>query len=406
MLEKSNSSNHTSGKLMLFDLVEQPKAVAKIRVVGVGGAGGNAINRMIEDRLTGVDFIAMNTDVQALEQNKASCRIQIGKNLTRGLGAGGVPEVGRRAIEENKDAVIEALSDSEMVFIACGMGGGTGTGAAPIVAEIARELVALTVGIVTKPFQFEGKKRTDKADSGICSLKKHVDTLIVVPNQKLISLVPKQTPLDQAFRIADDILMQATKGISDVINTPGLVNLDFADVENVMRQSGDALMGSGIASGENRGHEAAEMAINSPLIDNVTIAGAEGVLINITGGSDLTLHDINMANTVIHDNVGDNANIIFGAVIDESLENEIRVTLIATGFQGRNGSAHKMRRENGNFRSASSCSIQDSSVPILHKLQMEPLEKTFGEVFGHDGSMPFVNEDDPNIPAYMRKLKY
>ena len=258
-----NKDSNSNGKTLLFDFVEQARQVARIRVVGVGGAGGNAVNRMIEDQLSGVDFIAMNTDLQALELNKAPCRIQIGKNLTRGLGAGGVPEVGRKAIEENKDAVIEVLSDTDMVFIAGGMGGGTGTGAAPVVAEIARDLGALTVGIVTKPFLFEGGKRMKRAEAGIRDLKEHVDTLIVVPNQRLLSIVPKNTPLEEAFRKADEILLHATKGISDVINIPGLVNLDFADVQTVMSQMGDAIMGSGMATGETRGKEAAEIAIHS-----------------------------------------------------------------------------------------------------------------------------------------------
>ncbi|MCK5148230.1 cell division protein FtsZ [bacterium] len=391
-------------KSLLFDFVEQTRQIARIRVVGVGGAGGNAINRMIEDQLTGVDFIAMNTDLQALEMNKAPCRIQIGKNLTRGLGAGGVPEVGRKAIEENKDAVIEILSDTDMVFIAAGMGGGTGTGAAPVVAEIARDLGALTVGIVTKPFMFEGGQRTKRAEAGIRDLKEYVDTLIAVPNQKLLSIVPKNTPLEEAFRKADEILLHATKGISDVINIPGLVNLDFADVQTVMCQMGDAIMGSGIATGDNRGKEAAEDAIHSSMIDDISIKGAKGVLVNITGGKNLAINDIHEATSVVYEAAGDEANIIFGAVIDPLLDAEIRVTVIATGFNHHGISMKKINQMNvGSRRIESPAGLED--IPVLQKLQTEPLESTLGEIFGHDGGMSFVSENDLNVPAYLRKSR-
>lgn len=386
------------GVPLTFNFADQDNRVAKIRVVGVGGAGGNAINRMIEDELGGVDFIAINSDLQALEQNQAPCRIQIGKNLTRGLGAGGNPEVGRKAMEENKDAVIDVLSETDMVFITCGMGGGTGTGAAPIVAEIARDLGALTVGIVTKPFLFEGVKRMERSEKGINELKEFVDTLIVVPNQKLLTLVPKQTPLEQAFRVADEILLHATKGISDVINVPGLINLDFADVKTVMSQMGDAIMGSGVATGDARAQEAAEKAITSPLIEDVSIMGAQGVLINITGGKDLCINDINEATTAVYNAAGSEANIIFGAVIDPSMENELRVTVIATGF---NGTLNKkgLCRESGNNRKNKSMT---DSVPLFKKLETEPLEQTLGEIFGNDGGVNFMT-NDLNIPTFMRK---
>ncbi len=388
-------------KTLSIQFAEQVKEIAKIKVAGIGGAGGNAVNRMIEDNLQGVEFITMNTDLQALEQNKANTRIQIGKNSTRGLGAGGNPEMGRKAVEENKDAVIEALSETDMVFITCGMGGGTGTGAAPVTAEIARDLGALTVGIVTKPFVFEGTKRKEKAEQGIKELKEHVDTLIIVPNQKLISLVPKKTPLDQAFRMADDILLQATRGISDVINVPGIVNLDFADVKTVMSQMGDALMASGIATGDERAREAAEQAITSPMIDDISIMGALGVLVNITGGQDLSLDDISEATTVVHNAAGADANIIFGAVMDPSMEGHVRVTVIATGFHrdGLRSSFYNNKKDELDLP----VTMTEDGESILHQLENEPLEKAIGEIFGNDGGYPFIPKDDLNVPAFIRK---
>jgi len=400
MKEGKNLQDKNSGEPLTFDFAEQMRQIARIRVVGVGGAGGNAINRMIEDQLSGVNFIAMNTDLQALEQNKTSCRIQIGRNLTKGLGAGGNPEIGRKAIEENKDAVIEALSETDMVFITCGMGGGTGTGAAPIVAEIARDLGALTVGIVTKPFLFEGARRIEKGEMGIKTLKESVDTLIVVPNQKLISLVPKHTPLEDAFRVADEILLHATKGISDVINVPGLINLDFADVKTVMSQMGDALMGSGVASGETRAKDAAEQAISSPLIDDVSVEGALGVLVNITGGKDLSINDVSEATSIVYDAAGSEANIIFGAVIDPSMNGEIRVTVIATGFH-RNGFRSSFYKEKINNDFVPSSVGKDT--PLFQKLEAEPLEQTLGDIFGHDGGLSFMSKKDLNIPTFIRK---
>jgi len=387
------------GVPLTFNFADQDNRVAKIRVVGVGGAGGNAVNRMIEDGLGGVDFIAINSDLQALEQNQAPCRIQIGKNLTRGLGAGGNPEIGRKAMEENKDAVIDVLSETDMVFITCGMGGGTGTGSAPIVAEIARDLGALTVGIVTKPFLFEGVKRMERGEKGIKELKDFVDTLIVVPNQKLLTLVPKQTPLEVAFRVADEILLHATKGISDLINVPGLINLDFADVKTVMSQMGDALMGSGSAAGDARAQEAAEKAITSPLIEDVSIMGAQGVLVNITGGNDLCINDINEATTVVYNAAGSEANIIFGAVIDPSMQEELRVTVIATGF---NGTLNKKGYCRDTIKSQGKKGSNNDHVPLFKKLETEPLEQTLGEIFGNDGGLNFMS-NDLNIPTFMRK---
>ncbi|HID95459.1 MAG TPA: cell division protein FtsZ [Candidatus Latescibacteria bacterium] len=305
---------------------------ARMKVVGVGGAGGNAINRMISAQLDGVEFIAVNTDVQALKLSQAPQKVQIGNNLTRGLGTGGDPKLGRQAIEEDRDQMAELLKDTDMVFLTAGMGGGTGTGASPVIAELAKEEGALTVAIVTKPFIFEGAKRMRCADEGIAELKERVDTLIVIPNQRLLSLVAKETPLTDAFKVADTMLSQATKGISDLITVPGLINLDFNDVKAVMLETGDALMGVGIGRGDNRAVEAAQQAIRCPLLENASISGAKGILVNISGGENMTLYEINDATTVIYEEAGNGANIILGAVIDEKMEDEIRVTVIATGL--------------------------------------------------------------------------
>ncbi|HLX13101.1 MAG TPA: cell division protein FtsZ [Bacteroidota bacterium] len=308
---------------------------AKIRVVGVGGGGGNAVNNMITKGLQGVDFIVINCDSQALERNDAANKVQIGKNLTRGLGAGADPSIGQRSVEEDREELTRALAGSDMVFITAGMGGGTGTGGAPVVANIAKSLGALVVGVVTRPFNCEGKKRLAQADAGIEELRKQVDTLIVVPNQKLLSIVERNTPLQEAFEKADDILHCATRGISEIITVPGLVNRDFADVRTIMREMGDALMGSGVASGENRAVEAAHAAISSPLLDGVSIAGAQGVLVNVTGGPNMSLIEFDEAVSVIKEAAGEEANIIMGAVLDETLTDEMMVTVIATGFNRR-----------------------------------------------------------------------
>jgi cell division protein FtsZ len=319
------------GKLNIF-LDEKLENSAKMKVIGVGGAGGNALNTMVTAELQGVDFVVINTDAQALEQNKAHTKIQIGKKLTQGLGAGANPEIGRRAIEEDKEEIMEVMQGADMVFVTAGMGGGTGTGAAPIVAEIAKDLGALTVGIVTKPFHFEGIKRMQRAEQGIDELRRNVDTLIVIPNQRLFAVVDKSTPLLAAFKIADEVLLHATKGISDLIAIPGLINLDFADVRTVMAEMGHALMGTGFSTGEGKAIQAAQQAISSPLLEGVSIRGAQGVLVNITGGPQMTLHEISEATTIIYEEAGDKANIIFGAVIDERLEDSLFVTVIATGF--------------------------------------------------------------------------
>lgn len=307
---------------------------ARIKVVGVGGSGGSAITRMMESRVRGVDFIAINSDAQALHHNKANQKIHIGKNLTRGLGAGMNPEVGRQAAEENRDEIHEAIKNSDMVFIACGLGGGTGSGAAPIVAEVAKESGALTVGVVTRPFAFEGSQRARIADESWAKLKDRVDALITIPNDKLLSVIQKDTSLVQAFMVCDDVLKQAVQGISDLITIPGLVNVDFADVRAVMQDAGSAIMGVGIASGENRATEAAKAAVSSPLLD-LSVDGAKGVLFNVSGGSDMTMWEINEAAKLITESVDRDAKLIFGAVHDDRLKKgELKITVIATGFNG------------------------------------------------------------------------
>jgi cell division protein FtsZ len=317
---------------MIFEFEESASQNARMKVVGVGGGGGNAVNRMIEERLEGVEFISVNTDAQALLSSKSDAKIQIGKKLTRGLGAGARPEIGRQAIEENRDEVSRVLQSADLVFITCGMGGGTGTGAAPIVCELAKEAGALTVGIVTRPFLFEGRKRMRQAEQGIAEMRKYVDTMIVVPNERLLAVVGKGIPFQDALKKADEVLLHATQGISSLISVTGLVNVDFADVRTVMQEGGSALMGTGIGRGENRAMEAAQQAISSPLLDNVSISGATGVLVNITGGQDLTLGEVHQINEIVHDAVGDDAEIIFGAVHEPAMQGEIRVTVIATGF--------------------------------------------------------------------------
>ncbi len=317
---------------MIFEFEENASQNARMKVVGVGGGGGNAVNRMIEEQLEGVEFISVNTDAQALLASKSDVKIQIGKKLTRGLGAGARPEIGRQAIEENRDEVSRVIQNADLVFITCGMGGGTGTGAAPVVAELAREAGALTVGITTRPFLFEGRKRMRQAEAGIAEMAKHVDTMIVVPNERLLAVVGKGIPFQDALKKADEVLLHATQGISSLISVTGLVNVDFADVRTVMQNGGSALMGTGVGRGENRSVEAAQQAISSPLLDNVSVAGAQGVLVNITGGADLTLGEVHQINEIIHDAVGDEAEIIFGAVHEPAMQGEIRVTVIATGF--------------------------------------------------------------------------
>lgn len=317
---------------MPFELEESASQNARMKVIGVGGGGGNAVNRMIEEHLEGVEFVSVNTDAQALLHSKADVKIQIGKKLTRGLGAGARPDIGRQAIEESKEEMSRVVQHADLVFVTCGMGGGTGTGAAPVICQLARDAGALTVGIVTRPFLFEGRKRMRQAEEGIAEMRKHVDTMIVVPNERLLAVVGKGIPFHEALKKADEVLLHATQGISVLISETGLVNVDFADVRTVMQNGGSALMGTGIGRGENRATEAAQQAIASPLLDNVSISGATGVLVNITGGEDLTLGEVHQINEIVHDAVGDEAEIIFGAVHEPAMQGEIRVTVIATGF--------------------------------------------------------------------------
>ncbi len=385
---------------MTFDFAAEFASYAKIKVVGVGGAGGNAVNRMIDQRLNGVEFISVNTDSQALEFSKAEHKMQIGRNITRGLGAGARPEVGKQAIEEDREAFAKLLEGADLVFVTAGMGGGTGTGAAPTVAEIAREMGALTVAIVTKPFEFEGRKRTNRALAGIEELKSRVDTLIVIPNQRLLQIVDPSTRLTEAFMMADDVLLRATRGISDLITIPGLINCDFADVRTVMMEMGDAMMGSGYGCGENKAANAARMAINSPLLEDVIISGAKGLLMNVTGSPDMTLYEVNEATTVIYDAAGSDANIIFGAVIDPTLEDEIRVTVIATGF----GSAKREMVER--FER-----VERVVEPV--DLFEKTLERaTVPHIVGAEGEMKSdefitngsdeIDQEDLEIPAFLR----
>ena len=316
----------------MFELEIDSTTSAKLKVIGVGGAGGNAINRMIGAGLRGVDFIAANTDVQALNQSLAPTRLQLGKVATRGLGSGGDPAQGKRAAEEDEQTLIDALTDSDMVFITAGMGGGTGTGGAPVVAALARQTGALTVAVVTKPFSFEGRRRMRQAEEGLAELRGEVDTLIIIPNERQLAVVDKSTSLTDAFGVADEVLLKATKGISDLVTVPGLVNLDFADVKSVMSSRGNALMGTGRASGPGRATEAAQAAVSSPLLEDVSIAGAEGVLVNITGGRDMTLFEVNEAASVVTNAAGEDANVIFGSVIDPNMDGDLMITVIATGF--------------------------------------------------------------------------
>jgi cell division protein FtsZ len=334
-------------KLLEFDI--EMDQIAQIKVVGVGGGGNNAVNRMIEAGLKGIEFIAVNTDKQALFLSQATTKIQIGDKLTKGLGAGANPDVGEKAANESKDEIAQALKGSDMVFVTAGMGGGTGTGAAPIVAQIAKDMGILTVGVVTKPFTFEGKRRLQHAERGIESLKNTVDTLVTIPNDRLLQIAEKRTSILDAFRIADDILRQGVQGISDLIAVPGLINLDFADVKTIMLDTGLAHMGVGRASGEKRAEEAAKQAIHSPLLET-SIEGAKGVLLNITGGPDLALSEVDMAAEIVQKSVDPDANIIFGAVIDENLKDEIFIAVIATGFEGGNHMRRRISQEKSIFQ--------------------------------------------------------
>ena len=355
---------------------------ATIKVIGVGGAGNNAINRMIDEGIKGVDFIAVNTDRQALLLSKASTKIQIGEKITRGLGAGANPDIGSQAAEESKTEIQEALRGADMVFVTAGMGGGTGTGAAPIVAACAKEMGILTIGVVTKPFTFEGKKRLSHAERGVESLKSKVDTLVVIPNDKLLQVIDRKTTIDKAFERADDVLRQGVQGISDLIAVPGLINLDFADVKTIMLNTGIAHMGIGRASGENRAEDAAKQAIQNPLLES-SIEGARGVIINITGGPNLGLHEVNTAAELVQRSVDPEANIIFGAVIDNTLDEDIVITVIATGFD------------------------QGNDIPSMNSVS-SIVDRAWGEKINSIPT-PIDNGNNPtsdiDIPSFLRKNK-
>lgn len=348
--------------MLEFDM--DMKQFAEIKVVGVGGGGNNAVNRMITAGLKGVEFVAINTDAQALHMSKAETRMQVGTKLTKGLGAGANPEIGKKAAEESREELVQALKGADMVFVTSGMGGGTGTGAAPVVAEVAKELGALTVGVVTRPFTFEGKKRATQAELGISELKQKVDTLIVIPNDRLLQVVDKHTSINDAFKIADDVLRQGVQGISDLIAIPGLINLDFADVKTIMVNTGSALMGIGHGSGEKRAADAAKAAISSPLLET-SIEGAKGVLLNISGGNNLGLYEVNEAAEIISAAADPEANIIFGAVVDEKLGEEIRVTVIATGFDQRPTPEKNKEKKNNDGFSFKSFESDDLDIPAF-----------------------------------------
>jgi cell division protein FtsZ len=379
---------------MTFELDREFGRGAIMKVVGTGGAGGNAIDRMISANLAGVEFVAVNTDAQALERSLAQQKVQIGSNITQGLGAGAHPEIGRRAVEEDRDLIVTSLTGADMVFITAGMGGGTGTGASPVIAEIARDQGALTVAVVTKPFEFEGRRRMNQADEGLEQLKERVDTLIVIPNQRLLDVVEKTTPLLDAFRMADEVLLHATRGISDLVTIPGLINLDFADVKTIMSEMGDALMGTGTAAGEARARESAQAAISSPLLEDISIDGAQGLLVNITGGKDLSLYEVNEAVSVIYEAAGQDANVIFGAVIDERSEDEVRVTVIATGLSKENGRAAK-RPE---------AKVVDFLNPKLSHLDRPAFLRREPAVAVEDKTAAYAADpNDLSIPTFLRK---
>ncbi|PCI30812.1 cell division protein FtsZ [Candidatus Kaiserbacteria bacterium] len=391
------------------------EAFARIRVVGVGGSGNNAVDHMINAKVRGVDFIAVNTDAQALHHSKAKKKIHIGKNLTRGLGTGMNPELGRRAAEETKEEIHEALKGSDMVFVTGGMGGGTGTGAAPIIAQIARESGALTIGIVTKPFTFEGQQRARLAKEGSDNLKKEVDALITIPNDRLLTAVSKDTGIKEAFAMCDDILKQAVEGIADLITTPGIINVDFADIRAVMESAGSALMGMGIASGEGRATKAAHEAIQSPLLD-VSIAGATGVLFAIAGGDDLSMLEVQEAAQAITDSVDPDARIIFGAISDDTLKKgEIKITVIATGFPESNKGPSDIRKASffgGNPEKPEEKAIPSTEVEekvVIEKKEEEPIVPVMKEVKRVEPEKPKIKEDDDDdwgaIPSFLKRSK-
>lgn len=382
--------------MLNFDV--ELEGYAQIKVIGVGGGGNNAVNRMVDAQLKGVEFIAVNTDKQALYTSKAEYKIQIGEKLTRGLGAGANPEVGKRAAEESKDEIVKLLQGADMVFVTAGMGGGTGTGAAPVVAQLAKEMGILTVGVVTKPFAFEGKIRMKNAESGIAELKSRVDTLITIPNDRLLQIVQKNTSMLDAFSIADDVLKQGIQSISDLIAVPGLINLDFADVKSIMKEKGLAHMGIGSASGENRAIDAARQAIQSPLLET-SIKGAKGVLLNITGGSNLGLFEINEASSLVQESCDSEANIIFGASIREDLGDEIMITVIATGFESGQDMTLDLD-DNKKSRPDTRASL-NTTVKKQEEKEEEAIEVEREEV----KNTSIIEEDDMEIPTFLRRRR-
>ena len=386
----------------MIELADVTTMDAKIKVVGVGGAGCNALNTMIDSRLEGVEFIGANTDLQSLGACRSTVKVQLGLKLTNGLGSGGVPEVGRNAMMEDAERMKSLLAGSDMVFIAAGMGGGTGTGGAPVLAKIAKEVGALTVAVVTKPFVFEGKKRQQSAERGIQELKNMVDTLIAIPNQRLLLNAGKKTTLLDAFKKADEVLLHAVKGISDLITIPGLVNLDFNDVRTVMSEMGMAFMGIGRSSGENRAVEAAQKAISSPLLEDISIDGAKGILINITAGPDLTLFEVNEASTLIQEDAHEEANIIFGAVIDENAGDEVRVTVIATGFGRAEEEKAKQFKSNVSFLNKY---IQDDDSPAVWRKKLQELRQVTPDVVkvGTIIDGYFNDGHDYDTPTFLRR---
>ncbi len=379
----------------MFEFDETLDQSAKIKVIGVGGGGGNVVDAMIDANITGVEFIVANTDAQALKRSKAPTKVQLGTKLTKGLGAGANPDTGREAAMEDRSRIAELLSGADMVFVACGLGGGTGTGAAPVIAEVARELSALTVGVVTKPFSREGRQRMAKADAGATELKSVVDSLIVIPNDRLVGLAGKNTSILDAFKPADDVLRQAVQGISDIITTSGLINVDFADVKSVMSERGMAMMGIGIASGEKRASEAAHQAISSPLLEEIDISGAKGVLVNITGSSNMTMEEFDEASRIVHDKVHEDANIFVGLVVNEEMGDSLQITAIATGFgasfeKGRN--KLEAVKEDAARRIGTNV---DLDVPtIIRKQQRDSARKM---------RMLTVDEDEYDTPTFLRK---
>ncbi len=364
---------------------EPPITGARIKVIGIGGGGGNAVNRMIEAGIEGIEFVVANTDLQALKRSRAPIKIQLGGRLTKGLGAGANPVIGRDAALEDTEKIIEVLEGADMIFVTTGLGGGTGTGAAPIIASLATELNALTVAVVTKPFHFEGKRRMSQAEQGLRELRECVDTVITIPNERLLHTVERGVSLADSFKVADDVLRQAVQGISDLITVPGLINLDFADVKAIMAGMGLALMGAGRASGENRAVEATQQAISSPLLEEATIEGAKGVLINITGGADLTLYEVNEASSIIREAADEDANIIFGAVIDETMRDEMKITVIATGFDKESADA--------------GANHSNAALP--------PTPARYTQRPGDDLTRPNVSNparpDDLDVPTFIRK---